>query len=369
LTTPARAALAIYRTLNAQDVDDDLLADAAGFFASTESPVSPGLFYAWFSQLRLTLTQQPELLALAKKWSTPNADRDDFTDTEAEAFHREFNAALKLDKLGNRALVCGHAERRRDGPFDYELSHYHQPLGWVLVYITGGRARLRTGVRETALETGDALLFTADALYSLDRAADCDSWSHYWVSFQPMSLWSRYLRWPAIGPGAHWLQVPEEKRETLRNSLDKLLHVTSTDSPYKVELEANVMEHTLLLFAELLDPASSVSVDSRIVRAQQYIEQNYNREFSLQQVADKVHISTSRLSSLFKSETGQSVFSYRDELRLIEAARLLRFTDLTIAQVGRRVGIQDAAYFSRLFRHYIGASPRSYRQGGGPNSL
>lgn len=46
---------------------------------------------------------------------------------------------------------------------------------------------------------------------------------------------------------------------------------------------------------------------------------------------------------------------------MLEAKRLLRFTDLTVRQVSRRLGFSDAAYFSKFFRVQSGESPRSFR--------
>jgi len=49
-------------------------------------------------------------------------------------------------------------------------------------------------------------------------------------------------------------------------------------------------------------------------------------------------------------------------VKMQEAAHLLRTTDLTVSEVAARVGIDDANYFSRIFRRSSGATPRDYRR-------
>jgi AraC family transcriptional regulator, transcriptional activator of pobA len=46
---------------------------------------------------------------------------------------------------------------------------------------------------------------------------------------------------------------------------------------------------------------------------------------------------------------------------MLEAARLLRFTDLTVQEIGHRTGFRDPLYFSRAFKRHQGEAPQAYR--------
>ena len=50
---------------------------------------------------------------------------------------------------------------------------------------------------------------------------------------------------------------------------------------------------------------------------------------------------------------------------MLEAARLLRFTDLTVGEVAHRAGFTDPLYFSRAFKRHAGEPPMAYRAAGG----
>jgi AraC family transcriptional activator of pobA len=62
-----------------------------------------------------------------------------------------------------------------------------------------------------------------------------------------------------------------------------------------------------------------------------------------------------------RRRTGRTVQDWIIERRMAEARSLLAETDLSVAEVARRVGVADAGYFSRLFSRTHGASPRRWR--------
>ena len=68
------------------------------------------------------------------------------------------------------------------------------------------------------------------------------------------------------------------------------------------------------------------------------------------------------LSKIFKETYGTTVNNYLISKRITRAKQLLRFTDMTVDEIGAAVGMADANYFSRMFRKIEGISPREYRK-------
>lgn len=93
-----------------------------------------------------------------------------------------------------------------------------------------------------------------------------------------------------------------------------------------------------------------------------FINQNYYKPIGLGDVAQYVHANTAYLSRVFKREMGIGISEYLNRLRVEQAARLLRETNLKVAHVAQRVGVADAHYFSSLFKRYAGISPVLYRK-------
>jgi two-component system response regulator YesN len=99
-----------------------------------------------------------------------------------------------------------------------------------------------------------------------------------------------------------------------------------------------------------------------IREAKQYLAEHYRENPSLEEVADRVGMSPTYLSAMFKKEVGIGFSDYLIQLRCEEAKRLIRTTQEPLAAVAEAVGYQDPKYFSRIFRKTVGIKPSEYRK-------
>ncbi|MGI6123460.1 MAG: helix-turn-helix transcriptional regulator [Acetivibrionales bacterium] len=95
-----------------------------------------------------------------------------------------------------------------------------------------------------------------------------------------------------------------------------------------------------------------------------YLHENFNKNITLQSLADYVHVNSSYLSRLFKKETGMSIIDTLNKLRIEKAKQLLMNPKNKIFEVASEVGIDDPTYFTHVFVKYAGISPKEYRDGG-----
>jgi len=93
-----------------------------------------------------------------------------------------------------------------------------------------------------------------------------------------------------------------------------------------------------------------------------FMHENLSSRLSVTDIAARVHVSPSRLSHLFKAETGTSIMSYLVRARIDEAKRLLASPGGNVNQVAEQVGFADPAHFSRSFKRAEGLSPSDYRR-------
>jgi two-component system response regulator YesN len=94
----------------------------------------------------------------------------------------------------------------------------------------------------------------------------------------------------------------------------------------------------------------------------QYIQEHYAQSVSLEDVARLVHFNPVYVSAVFKKETGMSFTGYLTEVRMEEAKKLLKTTSLSVAEIARIVGYNDARYFSQLFIKLVGIKPVEFRK-------
>lgn len=102
--------------------------------------------------------------------------------------------------------------------------------------------------------------------------------------------------------------------------------------------------------------------DFYIREAITYIEQNYTRDFSIEDIAATLGIDRGYFGKLFKRATGQSPQQFLIQYRLIKAANLLKTTELSIREVANSVGYENQLHFSRAFRKMYEVSPREYKK-------
>ena len=93
----------------------------------------------------------------------------------------------------------------------------------------------------------------------------------------------------------------------------------------------------------------------------EYLQEHYNQDLTLDDVARKVHISPSHLSRLFKDELGMTIIDYLTDIRIAAAKQMLENSDLMVKEIAEKVGYQGS-YFTRVFKKNTGVSPAEYRR-------
>ncbi|SDW17827.1 helix-turn-helix domain-containing protein [Paenibacillus sp. CF384] len=153
----------------------------------------------------------------------------------------------------------------------------------------------------------------------------------------------------------------------------KLLTSTNYDSAYnKLEIMSIVKMHTLQEIKqyvcaflsgvrEVLSYDQKESHRSIIKKTIHHMEQEY-QALSLQSVAQKVYMTPTYLSLLFKLNTGKTFIEHLTDIRIEKAKKLLVSTHYKNYEVAEQVGYQDPRYFSQIFKKKVGVSPTEYRE-------
>lgn len=161
-----------------------------------------------------------------------------------------------------------------------------------------------------------------------------------------------------------WLMI-EQKLPGYGMTKDQ---ISSAEKAYD---EMPCISHSRLLAAvKMLDLITRHIIGSGIIstkelvavkKAKEYIDQNFQRPVSINELAEKVVLSPSYLSHLFSKETGMTITSYTDLQRIDHAKKLLIQTTLLIKEIAFQSGFSDQNYFSRIFKKYTGQSPAAFR--------
>lgn len=128
------------------------------------------------------------------------------------------------------------------------------------------------------------------------------------------------------------------------------------------------LEETKLLLGSYVSTATALvkqkkEEHNRITSfVKDYLEIHYADDVSLEQVADKLNITASYLSTYFKENTGMNFSDYLNEIRIQKAKQFLQAPDIKIKDVAEKVGYMNVNSFFRMFKKSTGLTPGEFRR-------
>jgi AraC-like DNA-binding protein/mannose-6-phosphate isomerase-like protein (cupin superfamily) len=105
-------------------------------------------------------------------------------------------------------------------------------------------------------------------------------------------------------------------------------------------------------------------LNSPVQLAKKFLQTNMRSHDTVREMAERFGLSSQYFGELFKKETGMTVKEYQTKLRINRAMELIRDSDMKITDIAEEVGMDDLAYFSRVFKKQYQLSPRQLRQQG-----
>lgn len=193
--------------------------------------------------------------------------------------------------------------------------------------------------------------------------ADMSSpWEYTWIEFDGLRV-NQTLK--AAGFSTEF-PIYKAKFPELREKLkDEMLFIVNNSdvSPFKLighlyffmDYLVSSVEHTEIVAASRLR-------EFYIREAIAYIEHNYQRDITVEEIADALRLNKSYFGKIFKLSTGKSPQRFLMNYRMIKAAELLASTERPINEIGVSVGYDNQLHFSRAFKTIYGISPRDWRK-------
>lgn len=145
---------------------------------------------------------------------------------------------------------------------------------------------------------------------------------------------------------------------------------TEEDSCYIMSnmLRCNTSKELIWQFEKILRTAFGgfkrvdITENDIILKVIAFIRENYARDISLSEAAERCHISVEYLSRLFQQETGVKFTSFLQNFRISMAKRLLAADNRKVYEVAEAVGYHDQKYFVFVFKKLCGMTPSEYRK-------
>ncbi len=253
----------------------------------------------------------------------------------------------------------------------YEVPwHWHDE--WEYAIATEGNLEFLLENRRIQLHPGDGIFINARALHGVAGEGRLHSavFHQRLIGGSADSIFHQRLVQPLLSDDR--IRYLPLRREVLWEN--EVLQTFETawqlmkDEPEDFELDVrNLLTKAMNILVKNCDFATTKLSEQELAETERirtmldYIENHYREDFTLQDLADQVSLSTSVCLRCFKKTLGESPMQYVKQYRIRKAADLLKTTNLTARDIALDCGFNDVSYFTKSFREAFGTTPREYR--------
>lgn len=240
------------------------------------------------------------------------------------------------------------------------VMHAHDDLVEI-VLVRGGESRYFVGGMPYDARRGDLFIYNSRVVHDEPSGPDRPVAS---FSLALGGLSVPGLRENALIPDGASPVCPLTETQTVR--LERLYDVLYSELTAGNDDGAHHLLMALLtLVQQFLAAAAQDGSRGENVFAQRikdYIDRHFAEDFSLQSMADALHVSPYYLAHVCKDVTGYSPLQYVLRRRIGEAQTLLITTELPVTRIAAQVGYDNPSHFNAQFSKAVGMSPRTFRK-------
>ena len=245
---------------------------------------------------------------------------------------------------------------------------------WELCYVEKGKIAIRVDGEERVLNENELMLIAPDMLHSYRSAQGNDN-RVFVVCFESFSQALKSLSVNSFVLEERELNciqtVIYENAQTFKMDEKDLLSAISEPNFGGGQAIILQLEYLLISLIRRL----SREENSKIVFLSEerfyadlvgvitrFLHEHIHEKLSLQSICDKVNYSRSFVCKTFKEQTGETLITCFNRLKMEEAKRLLVGTNISATEISEQLGFSELKYFGALFKKYAGLSPLEYRE-------
>ena len=242
-----------------------------------------------------------------------------------------------------------HFRERRDGAEEA-----------IFIYCMDGRGVIELNNKKIMLERGMAFTIPQNTAHTY-YADEKDPWSILWTHFKGEEI-DRFL--PHDLEVKPIVLISPEENESIQKYFIRLFEISQNGYTLGNMICLSQLLKTILSETYFFERESVLSKANRnLTKAVNYMYANLNKGLTLNEVEIYMGLSKSYLNLIFKQYTKKSPLEFYTHLKMQQACKYLKLTNMFIYEISENLGYEDQYYFSRIFKKEMGVSPREYRKG------
>lgn len=261
------------------------------------------------------------------------------------------NSDLKVYQYGREKCRSGHSY----GPANRD--HY------LLHFVTKGKGTFYCENKRYEIQAGQGFLIVPGIVTSYIADTE-EPWTYSWIGFNGENV-DFYLSQTGLGSDSPVFAYEDSK--AFSRIFSEIKHLNRNTVAGQVKMIGNLY----VLLSLVMENSTPISYQGKaffsskenyIKNAVTYIQTNYSRKITVQEIADYLGLNRSYFGVIFKELMKMSPQDFIIYFRMDKAKKLLSDMSMNIGDVSRSVGYEDPLTFSKLFKKNVGVSPNAYRK-------
>ncbi|SDR93404.1 AraC family transcriptional regulator, arabinose operon regulatory protein [Paenibacillaceae bacterium GAS479] len=260
----------------------------------------------------------------------------------------KLDRASNFDKQASGVVIAGHFNESDT----YETIRPNGMSDWLITFTLDGKGYFFVEGREQSVKAGDVTLLKPGTPHKYGTPKG-GNWHFVWAHFV-----GGHMDINLLPSGALTNRAIEQQavRNRIYDAFRRVISDSRERGAYWHELCLGALREVLMLLAK----QQTSGLDSRIEDTLHLLAQRMQEPVRIEELARSVGLSESRLSHLFKDNTGESIVEALNRMRIKQAALLIAHMNRTAAEAAHLVGFQNYNHFTRQFRKYMSVTPSAY---------
>lgn len=252
---------------------------------------------------------------------------------------------MYLTDVGFFPRAKHHRRERKDGIEEY-----------IFLYCTEGKGTIVVDGREYSIKGNEAFCiprFCSHTYYACEE----DPWSILWVHFKGEDTACYPLEKCQIVPF-----LSDYATNRLHFLFDLLFRVL--EGNYTLGNFIYISQVLSLILGETYFREKHNTTQEQnkyVTKVVRYMYKHLEENITLEDIVEEFELSKSYLNVIFQKYTRHAPMDFFIHLKMKQACRMLKTTDLHVYEVAQQIGYADQYYFSRIFKKTVGVSPREYK--------
>lgn len=231
---------------------------------------------------------------------------------------------------------------------------------YLIIYVVTGEGYFTYRSKTTKVTKGACFYVDCNESYAHESIEE-NRWELLWIHFngnQAEAYYNYFIRQNSnIFYPEDQSQIEIQFNQIIETTKNKQNHYEIINNSHIIQLITDIIQTK----KASISASKSDNLSVKLEKIRDYIHDNFTKVITLDSLSEQFLISKYYLSREFKHKYNIGIVTYLTNRRITFAKQLLRFTNKSVNDIAREVGIDDTTYFIKQFKKIENITPAEYR--------